>query len=378
MNTHKKKIVLLGSSLAGGGSERVLVGIANSFAEKDWEVELIILNLKNEAFLYRLSKKINLIILKANHARYAILPLLKYIFQKKPNLIFVFNKELAVILAIIRFFLRIKIKIILRNNILISAEEKNLVQKNFWNKFVIRPLINFFIFHSDHIINQCYAMHYDLISKNPKFQFKSSVIFNPVASHIIDYANKIDLSKIEKKDYILCVGRLEKQKAFHYAIEAFAGIADKFINLRLKIVGKGSLEKELKQKAINCGVGNRVDFEGFQKDIISYYLYAKATVLTSLYEGYPNVLIESIALNTPTVAFNCLSGPNEIIQDGLNGYLVKYRDLDDLKDKLSASLTKKFNFEDLKKSLKKNQIESVIKSYEQLIKLVEYNSNIKI
>ena len=86
------------------------------------------------------------------------------------------------------------------------------------------------------------------------------------------------------------MGRLEKQKAFNYAIEAFSGIKDNFPNLRLKIVGQGSLKQELKQKAIDLNVENRVDFEGFQKDIIPYYLHSKATVLTSIYEGYPNVL----------------------------------------------------------------------------------------
>ena len=67
------------------------------------------------------------------------------------------------------------------------------------------------------------------------------------------------------------------------------------------------MEKELKQNAINFGVGDRLILK-VSKKMIPYYLHAKATVLTSLYEGYPNVLVESITLKTPVVAFDCPSG----------------------------------------------------------------------
>ena len=169
------------------------------------------------------------------------------------------------------------------------------------------------------------------------------------------------------------MGRLEQVKAFHFAIEGFAGVANKFPNLRLKIVGQGRLEQELKKKAVDFCVADKVDFEGFKKDIIPYYLHAKATLLTSLYEGYPNVLVESIAMNTPVIAFDCPGGTNEIIQDGLNGHLVNNQDVDDLKKKLSILLLNKFNDNDLKNSIKNNQIAKVIKNYEKLINSFVYN-----
>ena len=96
-------------------------------------------------------------------------------------------------------------------------------------------------------------------------------------------------------------------------------------------------------------------------------MYAKATVLTSLYEGYPNVLIESIALNTPVVAFDCPNGPNEIIKDGINGFLVKHKDINHLKKKLSIIITNKYNIENLQSSINQNQIKKVFQDYEKLI-----------
>ena len=369
MKFNKKKILLLTSSLAGGGTERVCVNIANSFAKKSWQVDLVVLNLNNEAYLNSISNNVNLIVLNINHARYSAIYLLRYIFTNKPKVILAFNNELSVMLVILRLLLRLKIKIISRNTSTLSIRIKQFQEKKLWSRRVVGPLIKFFYGKIDHVVNQCSGMHEDLIKIFPQLREKSSVIYNPISNHIIDFANKHDLTQIEKKDYLLCVGRLEEVKAFHYAIESFAGIADNFPNLRLKIVGQGSLEQELKQKAIDYCVENKVDFEGFQKNIIPYYLYAKATILTSLYEGYPNVLIESIAMNTPVVAFNCQSGPNEIIQDGLNGYLVKYKSVDDLKKKLSALLFNQFSYKDLRNSIEKNQIENVLKYYEKLINL---------
>ena len=135
----------------------------------------------------------------------------------------------------------------------------------------------------------------------------------------------------------------------------------------MKIVGEGNLKKELVKKAINLSVADKIDFEGYQQDIIPYYLYAKASILTSLYEGYPNVLIESIAMNTPVVAFDCPGGTREIVQDGLNGYLVNNNDVGDLIKKISILLLNKFDNKDLKNSINKNQIQNVFKFYEKLI-----------
>ena len=368
-----KKITLMISSLSGGGAESVCVSMANSFANNDWQVDLVILNLNDEAYLRRLSDKVNLTVLNVNHARNSILPLLKYIYKKKIKTVLAFNYELAVILIILRLILRLKIKIISRNINTLSIKIKQFEQQNFWTKYIVKTLVKYFYNKADHVINQCEAMHNDLISYFPKLYANSSVIYNPLPMHILDYKKKHDLNKIKKENYLLCIGRLEKQKAFHIAIEAFAGIAEKFPNLRLKIVGKGALKNELKKKALECSVSSRVDFEGFQKNIIPFYLHANGTLLTSLYEGYPNVLIESIAMNTPVVSFDCPGGPNEIIIHGVNGLLAKHLDVNDLRNKLSFLLQNKFDYKNLKISIQKNEIKEVFKKYENLV-----NSFIKI
>lgn len=368
MNPSYKKIILLTSSLAGGGAEGMCVNIANSFSKNGWQVELVVLNLNDAVFLNRLSDNINIIKLNANHARYSFIGLLKYIYRKKPKAIFVFSYELSIILVILRIFLRFKVKIIARNVSTLSIRIKQLEKKNFWHNYIIGPLIKFFYGKVDYVVNQCVGMQEDLINLYPQLYKKSSVINNPISEYITNYVNNYNLTKIKKKNYLLCVGRLEKVKAFHYALEGFAGVADKFPNLRLKIVGKGSLENELKKKAFKLSILDRVDFEGFQKNIIPYYLSAEATILTSLYEGYPNALIESISLGTPVVSFDCKSGPNEIIKNNINGYLVRNLDLEDLKNKISKVLVSKFNRKDVIKTVEKNKSQYVFALYEKLAK----------
>ncbi len=367
MILNNKRISLIISSLTGGGAEGICVSIANSFAKNGWYVDLVVLNLNDEAYLDRISNNVNLVVLNVNHTRNSFISLLKYLYKNDVKTVLVFNHELAVTLVILRLLLRLKIKIISRNISVLSIKIKQYKIENFWTRNIVRPLVKYFYKKIDHVINQSHSMREDLITVFPQFYQNSSVINNPISEQIYSYSNKYDLSKIEKKNYLLCVGRLEKVKAFHCAIEAFSGIAKEFQNLRLKIVGQGSLEEELKQKVKDCNLDSRVDFEGFQKDIIPYYLYAKATILTSLYEGYPNVLIESIAMNTPVVAFNCPGGTNEIVKNGVNGYLVNDQDINDLKSKLSILLSNKHNYDDLRNSIKKNQIQNVFVKYEKLI-----------
>jgi glycosyltransferase involved in cell wall biosynthesis len=366
MNSNNN-ITFLISTLSGGGAEGVCVGIANKFAESGWNVDLVVLNLKNEAYLDRLSDKVNLVVLNTNHARFSSIPILKYIYKNKVKTILVFNYELSVVLVVLRLILKLKIKIVSRSISTFSAKMMQFYKLSTWDRFVVAPLIKLFYHRVDYVINQSNGMRDDLISIYPQLNNKSIVIFNPIPAHLLEFAVKNDLSKINKENYLLCVGRLEKLKGFHHAIKAFAGIVKKYPYLRLKIVGKGSEEQQLKKIAKDLSIEDKIDFEGFKKNIIPYYLYARVTILSSLYEGYPNVLIESISMNTPVIAFNCPSGPNEIIQDGRNGYLVKNQDVEDLRIKMLNFPYDKFDYRDLVNSIKKNHMQRVFDLYEKVI-----------
>lgn len=363
-----QQVILVIDSLRGGGAQRVCVNLANGLSKSGWSVDLLVLNLKDNNFIESLSETVNLIQLNKNHVRTSILSLLKLIYQKKPKLFLVFNYEFSVLLIFLRFFFKFKYKIISRNISNLSKKKEELNEAGFWSKNIVNRFIGHFYHKADHIVNQCCSMQDDFIKINPKLRKNTSVIFNPLSNKIINYAENHDLSKIKKNDYLLCVGSLKKAKAFNYAIEGFARIAKHFPKLRLKIVGEGKLEKQLKKIAMDLGIESRVDFEGFQKDIIPFYLYARATVLTSVYEGFPNVLIESILLGTPVVSFDCPSGPSEIIEKGVNGFLVEYQNIEDLKNQLYSVLLTKFYIKKMNKTVKKYYPKQIIQKYDRLLK----------
>lgn len=361
-----KSATFLISSLAGGGAEGVCVNIANGLAEQGWDINLVVLHTKNSVYHDRVSKKVNFICLNVNHARHAFFPLRNYIKQHNPKRVLVFNYELTVLMVLLRMVFGYKYKLIARNINTMSAKREQAKQANFWHRNIVTPLIDRFYFKADHVVNQCKAMEADLLSVYPQLQGKTSVIYNPVAKHVEDYANSHNLTQIKKENYFLCVGRLEKQKAFHFAIQAFAEVLKTHPEMRLKIVGKGSLEQELKQLTKELNVQNSVDFEGFQKDMIPYYTKARATLLTSLYEGFPNVLVESITLGTPVVAFDCPSGPSEIIEEGVNGYLVEYLSVEGMVRKINALMSNAFSREVIINSLPESSFEYALSAYKVL------------
>lgn len=360
-----KKITFLIPSLAGGGSERVCVTLANSLLEEGWMIDLVILHNKRSIYHTELNPNVNFINLNVSNVRFAFIPLLRYVLQKKPDKILVFSYDLVILTTLLRLVVSIKFKIIARNNNTLSAKFNS--SKGLKHKFISK-LLQFLYPRVDYIINQCESMHKDLIKLFPQLYNKSSYIYNPMNQKVEKYSS--NSANTFKEDYVICVGRLEKQKAFHYALDAFSIIAQNKNELRLKILGSGTLRKDLEIKAVQLGINDKVDFEGFQTDIIHYIKNAKMTVLTSIYEGFPNVLIESIALGTPVVAFDCPSGPSEIIKDGVNGYLVEYKNTEKLAEKILLLLNNPLKEDDIIKTSECYRIKQITQNYDMVLKLI--------
>ena len=216
-----KKVTFIISSLTGGGAESICINIANSFAKNGWHVDLVVLNSNNEVYLDRISNNVNLVILNVNHIRYSALPLLKYLYKNKIKTVLVFNHELAVILIILRILFRLKIKIISRNISVLSFKMKQLKLESFWERHVVRLLINYFYQKIDHVVNQCHSMQDDLISLFPKLYLNSSVIYNPISIHIEEYLKKNDLTKNKKKKLSIVRRTFRKSKRFLFCNRSF-------------------------------------------------------------------------------------------------------------------------------------------------------------
>lgn len=357
-----KNIAFFISSLAGGGSQRVCVNIVNGLIERGWNVSLVVLHLERAAYKSELNKKVNLVNLDVKNARHSGFKLYKYLKENNLSKVIAFNYELSVMLLIIRSLSHLNFIIISRN--INSLSEKIKHHEGSLGSKILYFLMARIYKKSDHIINQCQAMKSDLLSVLPLVNGKCSVIYNPVNIKLKDSVYRE--SNLEG-DYLLCVGRLEKQKAFHFAIIAFSKISKNYPKLRLKIVGEGSLKPELKKLCQTLEIEKNVDFEGFKSDMAPYYSNAKATLLTSLYEGFPNVLIESISLGTPIISFDCKSGPSEIVIDGENGYLINFKDVNCFSAAIDRLMNEDLLYEKVVQTSLRFENDTILDAWENLI-----------
>lgn len=136
--------------------------------------------------------------------------------------------------------------------------------------------------------------------------------------------------------YILAVGRLHFQKGFDRLLYAFAGINDP--DLFLVILGEGAERNALVELTHSLGIAKRVRLPGAVADTVPWYQHAICFVLSSRYEGWPNVLMEAMSNNCPVVSFNCRYGPSEIIEHGVCGLLVEEGDVDGLQKMITLLL----------------------------------------
>jgi glycosyltransferase involved in cell wall biosynthesis len=144
------------------------------------------------------------------------------------------------------------------------------------------------------------------------------VIPNPVAPR----GEPRDQPLTVPKPFVLAAGRLVHQKGFDVLIRAFAQVARECERLRLAIAGEGPAGPALRSLVGELRLDDRVLFLGQVMDLRSLMQDAEAFVLSSRYEGFPNVLLEALSTNLPVVSTDCPGGPREILHDGEFGLLV--------------------------------------------------------
>jgi glycosyltransferase involved in cell wall biosynthesis len=137
---------------------------------------------------------------------------------------------------------------------------------------------------------------------------------------------------------IVACGRLTQQKGFPYLIEAFARV-QQTVRAHLLIVGEGEERHHLESKIQQLGLSESVSLVGFQDNPYKFMAAAHVFVLSSLWEGFGNVIVEAMACGAPVIACDCPYGPAEIITDGVNGILVPPRDVNALSEAILRVLT---------------------------------------
>lgn len=313
-------LVFFISSLGMGGAEKNFVALLNHFEEKGLAPRGLLLNESNTQRRKDLNAQIQLDELKSSRAVFCFIPLFKYIVRENPREFFVFNHQLACVLVFLRLICRFDYRIYSRNINYLSLKFR--LSKSLWHGAIVGRITQLLYPKVDYFICQSQEMRSDLVSQ-----------FQIPFSRIGVIPNPIELQKyrpdpaIKKRNYLLFVGKLEAQKNVTFLLEAFAAIRMQIEGVKLILIGEGREKSRMEAHANELALTHSVEFLGAKSNTPDFYNGALVTLLTSHYEGFPNVLVESIACGTPVVAIDCKSGPSEIVCDE-NGALVPPGDME--------------------------------------------------
>lgn len=311
------RIALVISSLGAGGAERVLSDMANYWASKGWVITLITISGDEVADFYPLNNNVQRIrlglggdtkgplqkfsrnVLKVRRLRQAI-------HRAKPDAVISFMDVNNVLTLLATTGLGL--------NVIVSERIDPAVNSTIGK---IWALLRTTLYrHAAAVVGQTAAASKWLTEY---CRARAVTIANPL--------RQLPLPATHRQDFVLSVGRLEPQKGFDTLLHAFAGVHNQFPDWRLVILGEGPQRVALNQLARSLGISSVVDMPGNVTEPEVWMARAGLVVQASRFEGFPNVLMEAMAMGAPVIATDCRSGPAELIHDQANGRLVPVDDV---------------------------------------------------
>ncbi|WP_162127633.1 glycosyltransferase [Flavobacterium phycosphaerae] len=225
------------------------------------------------------------------------------------------------------------------------------------------------IYKKSKIVAVSKAIQQAILDKN--LAQKVNQIYNPVDLKTIDRLKNEYES--EEDQFILAIGRMNDEvKQFDKLIVAYSQSVLPDKNIKLIMLGEGKNQAQYKALSQQLGLEDKVVFKGFVANPFTYYQKALFTVLSSKNEGFPNVIIESLAVGTPVLSFDCFSGPNEIIVDKQNGLLIENQNFDKLSEAMNLIVEDENLYQYCKQNAKASvaqfDIEIIGKQWTELLK----------
>lgn len=319
------RLLLFMHSLGGGGAERVAVTLVNRWAEMGWEVSLATLA-SAEHDRYQLHPEIHRVALDlagestgpvgaimANARR--ILALRRLLRRERPDVAVAMMTIAGVLLAVAGTGLRIS---------LIGSERTYPPSQ---------PLPRVWK------LLRAWAYGHLSVVVAPTEGIRRWLLKHTAARHVEVIPNPIVWplpvqSPVESpagvgrpgNKRLLAVGRLAVEKRYDVLIEIFAGLAPRFPDWDLVIVGEGPERHRLERQIDVLGLGSRVALPGYVGNLGEWYGSADLYALTSSREGFPNTLLEALAYGVPAVSVDCETGPRDILRPEVDGMLVPPQD----------------------------------------------------
>lgn len=347
-------VVCLIPSIVGGGAEKVMSILVNELENRpEMHTTLICMEeLKDEHYIspgisrYTLTKikENDPPLLKALGFPLQVFRFITYVRIHRPHVIISFLERAILLTLISSFFFKAKIIISERNGI-----TQNLSTRGFFARGILKFFYSYLYERANNITVVSKTIKDDLVNDYGISAAKITVIYNPYELEKIDFLKNEKVPEehanfFKEGRVLINVGRYYPVKNQVHLIEVFAELRRDFPDIKLCIIGKGPLEKEIlvaldKHKITECTL-----LPGFQKNPYCYLYNSSIYVMTSLFEGFPNALVEAMLCNLPVVAYDCKSGPQEILDDKY-GLVIPLNDGQRLKQALSMLLKDKSKYE---------------------------------
>lgn len=308
---NKFKILLFIPSLEGGGAEKVCQILANYLAKEGYDIYLATVH-PNGVFRSNLLKSVNTKIFYKKTTFSSFKSLNLYIDEIDPDVIISFMESANLLLIFCKLISKIKFKLIITSHCSIKYS----IRSSFKNK-ILFFLVKYFYHHADIRVGVSNGVSLEFDNFCKFLTSKSITVYNP-----IDIPVRKLIPKSDESIYtILSVGRLEPQKDFNTLIKAFSYFLN-FKSARLIILGEGQCRNELSKLIIDLNLTESVIMPGFVENVDHYYSMANMFVMSSIFEGFGNVIVEALNFGLPIVSTDCDWGPSEILDHGKYGILV--------------------------------------------------------
>lgn len=313
MTQKKLKIFFCIPNLSAGGAERVMVFLAKNLSSELFSVKLIVLGFEKDT-VYS-TGGVDVCYLNEDKAQNAFVKIYQLIKEYKPDILFGTLTHINQIVGLLSYLFP-KMVCVTRQTFIISEAKKSVKQQNWFVRTkneILRKLAHKRI---DYTICQSNDMKNDMLDSGVYDSRKLVVLNNPVSNEIRTKKEILPKKPIK----FITVGRLNKQKGYDRIITCLSKIN---VNFTYTIIGDGPRKESLFGLAENLGVLERINHIPFSNEVYQHLSEHHIYLQGSLYEGFPNALLESLGVGTPAIVYEAPGGMNEIMIDGENGYLVK-------------------------------------------------------
>ena len=318
------KALFITPSFTKGGAEKNMLNIINSLSGDVFDIHLIICT-NETGYLSLLNKEIKIYVLNKPNVKFALFKVFTLIRSIKPSIIFTSALHLAIPIVLFKKVSCSHFKKITR---IPTLPSNKLGKSNFKSR-----LLNIFrdkaLNASTFVVAQTEQMKNEIISYYNVEPNKVLVINNIVDLHTIQARAKDTVNLSKEFFYFVAAGSLYSVKGFDVLIKAFARHIRVFPKTKLLILGKESTErgykKYLEDLIKELRLVDAVILLGHQENPYKYFKFSDVFVLSSLKEGFPNVVLENLALNKPVVVTDCIDFSD--IVTNRNGIIVRKGDV---------------------------------------------------